>query len=302
MNGVADPSLVSPDNWVHDQALLDRPGNDEIQLKLFRDYPTNVDLYPQVHQYFRDSQVPLLAVWGANDEIFGPDGARAFAQDLPAPRSTCLNPGTSPWRATSRPSPSTSAASSPASSTDAPGAGRLRPTTPLPPQPATESQSPCHVVCVAGGTEVNGPSPRILDTAYATGVRGRELHARSAGPHHRTTSRRGAGRAPGSRNRKGHGGRLTPAGPPPDAGVPTAPGSATAWTASFETSALQNTARPSAQICSTQMCGSPSWPQPESSPCGRRGTVGKLHARTASMSSGTRTAAQPPAPVRRDLR
>ncbi|WP_392675609.1 alpha/beta fold hydrolase [Streptomyces sp. LN785] len=83
VNGVTDPSLVSPDNWVHDQALLDRPGNDEIQLKLFRDYPTNVDLYPRVHQYFRDSQVPLLAVWGANDEIFGPDGATAFGQDLP---------------------------------------------------------------------------------------------------------------------------------------------------------------------------------------------------------------------------
>lgn len=83
LNGVADPTLVSPDNWVHDQALLDRPGNKEIQLKLFRDYPTNVDLYPQVHQYFRDSQVPLLAVWGAGDEIFGPDGARAFGRDLP---------------------------------------------------------------------------------------------------------------------------------------------------------------------------------------------------------------------------
>ncbi|MEU2428264.1 alpha/beta hydrolase [Streptomyces sp. NPDC007861] len=83
VNGVDDPSLVSPDNWVHDQALLDRPGNDEIQLKLFRDYPTNVDLYPQVHQYFRDSRVPLLAVWGVNDEIFGPAGAEAFLQDLP---------------------------------------------------------------------------------------------------------------------------------------------------------------------------------------------------------------------------
>ncbi|MFJ3799167.1 alpha/beta fold hydrolase [Streptomyces sp. NPDC090088] len=83
VNGVADPSLVSPDNWVHDQALLDRPGNAEIQLGLFRDYPTNVELYPRVHQYFKDSQVPLLAVWGANDEIFGPDGARAFARDLP---------------------------------------------------------------------------------------------------------------------------------------------------------------------------------------------------------------------------
>ncbi|WP_328383181.1 alpha/beta hydrolase [Streptomyces sp. NBC_00400] len=93
VNGVADPSLVSPDNWVHDQALLDRPGNDEIQLKLFRDYPTNLDLYPQVHQYFRDSQVPLLAVWGANDEIFGPDGARAFAQDLPRAEIHLLESG-----------------------------------------------------------------------------------------------------------------------------------------------------------------------------------------------------------------
>ncbi|MFH9981918.1 alpha/beta fold hydrolase [Streptomyces sp. NPDC017179] len=83
VNGVADPTLVSPDNWVHDQALLDRPGNDEIQLRLFRDYPTNVDLYPRVQRYFRDSQVPLLAVWGANDEIFGPDGATAFGRDLP---------------------------------------------------------------------------------------------------------------------------------------------------------------------------------------------------------------------------
>ncbi|MGW7426735.1 alpha/beta fold hydrolase [Streptomyces sp. NPDC054813] len=93
LNGVADPSLVSPDNWVHDQALLDRPGNDEIQLKLFRDYPANVDLYPRVHRYFSDSQVPLLAVWGANDEIFGPDGARAFAHDLPDAEIHLLDSG-----------------------------------------------------------------------------------------------------------------------------------------------------------------------------------------------------------------
>ncbi|QFZ78316.1 alpha/beta fold hydrolase [Streptomyces fagopyri] len=93
VNGVADPSLVSPDNWVHDQALLDRPGNDEIQLKLFRDYPTNVDLYPKVHQYFRDSQVPVLAVWGANDEIFGPAGAEAFRQDLPQAEIHLLESG-----------------------------------------------------------------------------------------------------------------------------------------------------------------------------------------------------------------
>ncbi|GLW08148.1 hypothetical protein Misp01_32780 [Microtetraspora sp. NBRC 13810] len=82
LHGAADPTLVSPDTWLHDLALLNRPGNDEIQLKLFRDYPSNVDLYPKVQEYFRASQVPLLAVWGAGDGIFGPDGARAFRRDL----------------------------------------------------------------------------------------------------------------------------------------------------------------------------------------------------------------------------
>jgi len=82
-HGVPDPAQVSPDAWLSDFHALQRPGNTEVQLKLFREYPTNVELYPRVHEYFRASQVPLLAVWGRNDEIFGPDGATAFARDLP---------------------------------------------------------------------------------------------------------------------------------------------------------------------------------------------------------------------------
>jgi pimeloyl-ACP methyl ester carboxylesterase len=84
VTGVSDPSLVSPDTWTHDAALVGRPGNDEVQLKLFRDYATNPPLYPALHQYLRDSQVPVLAVWGEQDPIFGPDGARAFARDTEA--------------------------------------------------------------------------------------------------------------------------------------------------------------------------------------------------------------------------
>ncbi|MFC4587618.1 alpha/beta fold hydrolase [Sphaerisporangium corydalis] len=93
LHGVPDESLVSPDTWTHDQALLDRPGNDEIQLALFRDYPANVELYPAVQEYFRTSGVPLLAVWGANDEIFGPEGARAFLRDLPRAEVHLLDTG-----------------------------------------------------------------------------------------------------------------------------------------------------------------------------------------------------------------
>lgn len=81
--GVADETLIDPSTWLTDHALLSRPGNDLIQLALFRDYSTNPALYPAVHEYFRRNQVPLLAVWGRDDPIFGPDGASAFKADLP---------------------------------------------------------------------------------------------------------------------------------------------------------------------------------------------------------------------------
>ncbi|MFF3485649.1 alpha/beta fold hydrolase [Streptomyces sp. NPDC002701] len=83
LHGVDRPELVDPDTWAADHREVNRPGNDLVQLALFRDYASNPPLYPQVHAYFRESQVPLLAVWGAADEIFGPAGARAFARDLP---------------------------------------------------------------------------------------------------------------------------------------------------------------------------------------------------------------------------
>jgi pimeloyl-ACP methyl ester carboxylesterase len=93
LTGVDDPSLVNPESWEHDYARLSRPGNDQIQLKLFRDYATNSPMYPAVHEYFRTSQVPLLAVWGKGDEIFGPDGATAFRKDLPSARVHLLSGG-----------------------------------------------------------------------------------------------------------------------------------------------------------------------------------------------------------------
>ncbi|MEU3034143.1 alpha/beta fold hydrolase [Streptomyces griseoaurantiacus] len=81
LHGVPDPSLVSPDTWEHDHALVSREGNDEIQLALFRDYRTNRPLYPPLQEFLRTHEVPVLAVWGRNDEIFGPAGAQAFARD-----------------------------------------------------------------------------------------------------------------------------------------------------------------------------------------------------------------------------
>ena len=81
-DGVADVSRVSPDNWVHDQALLDRPGNTDIQLDMIYDYRTNLRLYPAVQAYFRKHLPPTLIVWGKNDKIFPADGAHPYKRDL----------------------------------------------------------------------------------------------------------------------------------------------------------------------------------------------------------------------------
>jgi pimeloyl-ACP methyl ester carboxylesterase len=93
LHGVPDPTLVSPDTWQHDHAQVSRPGNDLIQLALFADYATNPPLYPKLHAYLRGSRVPVLAVWGRNDEIFAPAGARAFAADAPEAEIRLLDGG-----------------------------------------------------------------------------------------------------------------------------------------------------------------------------------------------------------------
>ena len=83
VHGVHDESLVAPESYTLDSALLTRPGNDEIQLDLFLDYASNVALYPKFHEYFRSHRPPLLAVWGKNDPFFVPSGAKAFKRDIP---------------------------------------------------------------------------------------------------------------------------------------------------------------------------------------------------------------------------
>jgi pimeloyl-ACP methyl ester carboxylesterase len=81
-HGVKNENAISPDNWLLDQLLLDRPGNKEIQLQLFYDYRSNPPLYPQWQDYFRKYQPPTLVVWGRNDFIFPQEGAIPYQRDL----------------------------------------------------------------------------------------------------------------------------------------------------------------------------------------------------------------------------
>ncbi len=81
-HGVRDVETISPDNWSHVQPLLDRAGNQEIQLAMFYDYGSNPGLYPKWQAYLREQQPPTLIVWGKNDEIFPAEGAEPYKRDL----------------------------------------------------------------------------------------------------------------------------------------------------------------------------------------------------------------------------
>lgn len=80
--GVRDVSVISPDTWGHVQPLLDREGNQAIQLKMFLDYGSNPGRYPKWQAYLREHQPPTLIVWGKNDKIFPAEGAHPYKRDL----------------------------------------------------------------------------------------------------------------------------------------------------------------------------------------------------------------------------
>ncbi len=92
-HGVTDPESVAPESYTLDNALMERPGNKEIQLDLFLDYASNVKLYPKFQEYLRKSKPPLLAIWGKNDPFFIPAGAEAFRKDVPNAKVQFLDTG-----------------------------------------------------------------------------------------------------------------------------------------------------------------------------------------------------------------
>ena len=93
LHGVPDALLVEPESYWLDTALLQRPGNVEIQLDLFLDYANNVKLYPTFQEYFRKNQPPLLATWGKNDPFFIPPGAEAYRRDIPSAKVVFYDTG-----------------------------------------------------------------------------------------------------------------------------------------------------------------------------------------------------------------
>lgn len=91
--GAKDPEAINPDNWVFDQALLDRPGTQDYQVDLLENYKTNIAQYPEWQAAFRAHKPKTLIVWGKNDPFFIPTGARAYLNDLPDAKLVWLDSG-----------------------------------------------------------------------------------------------------------------------------------------------------------------------------------------------------------------
>ena len=83
LHGIEKPERVAPESWMLDLLLMQRPGNDDIQLDLFLDYRNNLTLYPQFQAFFKAAQVPTLVIWGKHDPFFIPPGAHAYKTDNP---------------------------------------------------------------------------------------------------------------------------------------------------------------------------------------------------------------------------
>jgi pimeloyl-ACP methyl ester carboxylesterase len=83
LHGSARPELISPDNWESDYGFMQRPHAVRVNLDLFYDYRTNVELYPNWQKFLRDRQPKTLIFWGQDDVFFTPAGGEAFLRDVP---------------------------------------------------------------------------------------------------------------------------------------------------------------------------------------------------------------------------
>lgn len=83
LHGHRRPELISPDNWNMDLHFLARPKAHRVQLDLFYDYRTNVDLYPRWQAFLKKQQPKTILFWGQDDIFFTREGGEAYLRDLP---------------------------------------------------------------------------------------------------------------------------------------------------------------------------------------------------------------------------
>jgi pimeloyl-ACP methyl ester carboxylesterase len=93
LHGHKHPELISPDNWNMDFRFMERPKARRVQMDLFYDYRTNVDLYPRWQKCLRERQPKTLIFWGQDDIFFTREGGEAYLRDLPSAEMNRLDSG-----------------------------------------------------------------------------------------------------------------------------------------------------------------------------------------------------------------
>lgn len=74
---------LSPELWMLDWELMQRPGNIDMQFELNCDFENNINMFPVFQEYFRTHQPPALIIWGKYDTFFRVDEAPCYKRDLP---------------------------------------------------------------------------------------------------------------------------------------------------------------------------------------------------------------------------
>jgi pimeloyl-ACP methyl ester carboxylesterase len=80
--GTREPSLIDPDSWTIDSALLARPGVDEIMLDLLYDIRNNRQTVADARQFFKAHQSQVMIATGVNDPLF-PGASMKPPADMP---------------------------------------------------------------------------------------------------------------------------------------------------------------------------------------------------------------------------
>src|SRR5580693_10319053 len=90
--GTREPSLIDPDSWTIDSALLARPGVDEIMLDLLYDIRSNKAAVKDAVGYFRADPAKLMIATGVNDPLF-PKASMSPPPGFPPVESHAINSG-----------------------------------------------------------------------------------------------------------------------------------------------------------------------------------------------------------------
>jgi pimeloyl-ACP methyl ester carboxylesterase len=83
ITGVRDPSLVDPEQWQSEYAMLLRPGAGDASLDLLYDIRTNGPVLQNAQNYLKAQRPPTLIVSGKNDVLFAGENQRRYREVLP---------------------------------------------------------------------------------------------------------------------------------------------------------------------------------------------------------------------------